>query len=390
MNLLLHPGFWLAVVAAQFVLAIGSGRRTATIFGMFNLAVLAILVGWQAALTVLVLAVLLWSVLQLVPSEAPAHHADRASRTAAGMCAVLVVVLVVYKVAREHPGLLAFDPAVSILAAISFSYVFLRSIDLTIAVTGRVAPLLDPIALAGYLAPFHMLLAGPINPYREHAVFARQPPAALAFPAFVAHLNTIATGLVYKFVIAESLRILAFGAGGALAAPASLADTAFLLVYLFFDFAGYSKVALGIGRLIGVPTPENFRAPLLAVSVTDFWNRWHMSLGAFVFRNIYTPLQLYLVRRVGVGRARHVSLLTLITAFGFVGVWHRMSAGFALWGVAMAIIMFVELVIRDYASRVPALQHHRVGLALRIVGPIYVIATISVSLRFIMREFLGL
>jgi len=203
------------------------------------------------------------------------------------------------------------------------------------------------------------------------------------------HLNTIATGLFYKFVIAESLKMLAFGARAPIAPPQSLADTMYLLVYLFFDFAGYSRIALGIGRLIGIPTPENFRAPLLAASVTDFWNRWHMSLGAFVFRNIYTPLQVALVRRFGIASARQVNLVTLIVSFGFVGIWHRMTLPFLLWGVSMGAIMFVERMVRDYAAGVPALQHRAVALAIRIAGPIYVIAVISLSLRFIMREFLG-
>jgi len=257
-------------------------------------------------------------------------------------------------------------------------------------VSGKTAPLISPLAVAGYLAPFHMLAAGPIAAYRDHATLDEAPPTAMSFPVFVIHLNTITTGLFYKFVIAESLKILAFGARGPLAAPQSLADTMFLLVYLFFDFAGYSKVALGIGRLLGIPTPENFRAPLLAVSVTDFWNRWHMSLGAFVFRNIYTPLQVALVRRVGIARSRQANLLTLVVAFGFVGVWHRMSVAFLLWGISMGVLMFVERLIRDYAASVPALQHRAVAIAMRIAGPVYVITAISLSLRFIMREFLGL
>ena len=304
-----------------------------------------------------------------------------------------------YKLLREHPSAVRMlaggrmpadlDAVVAVLSTVSFSYVFLRSVDMAAAVSTGAAPLVDPVSAAGYLAPFHMLPAGPIGSYREHLLIEECGGRTLSFGEFTVHLNDVATGLFYKFVIAEALKIFAFGARGPLAAPTSLADTMFLLVYVFFDFAGYSRIALGIGRICGIPTPVNFRAPFSAENVTAFWTRWHMSLGAFVSRNIFTPLQLSLVRRFGVRAAHHVSLITLVLAFGFVGLWHRVSVRFILWGVAMGAIMFLEKVVRDRLLEQRRFQTQGASMLVRILGPAYVFVVISVSLRFVVREFLG-
>lgn len=396
MNVLLNPLFWIAVIAVHLVMHVAPSNARGLTFGALNVIVLAAVVGWRAALAVSVIALLLWAALR---STVALRSRDAALMVgSAGIAAALVALFVCYKLSREHPQLwasaaaglapLRVDLVTSALAAISFSYVFLRGLDLTMAVaTGT--ELLNPISLLGYLAPFHMLAAGPIGSYRDH-VSSDQPPASDAsFRDLVGNLNEITTGLFYKFVIAESLKIFAYGVNGRISAPASLAGTMFLLVYLFFDFAGYSRIALGIGRLCGIPTPVNFNAPLLATSVTNFWTRWHMSLGAFVLRNIYTPLQLGLTRRLGAVRAHWVSLLTLLVSFAFVGLWHRLSLPFLLWGLGMGGIMFVEKRVRDYALRVPSFQGRPAAVALQVIGPVYVFLVLSLSLRFVMAELIG-
>lgn len=397
MNLLLDPRFWIAAIGLHVCMHVCPARHRSRMFGLFNLLVITALIGWRAAAMVALLAFVLWLPLRLVP-RMRRGRSDAAWIACGALCGLLVLVFVGYKLGREHNDIrlamagtsawLRLD-GLGVLAALSFSYVFLRAIDLVLAVTTGTAELADPVSVAGYLAPFHMLPAGPIASFSEHVAMNSAGAFEPSLTDLVLGLNQISTGLFYKFVIAESLRMFAFGLHAPLAAPESLADTMFLLIYVFFDFAGYSRVALGVGRLCGIPTPQNFKAPLLAPSITAFWTRWHMSLGSFVSRNIYTPLQLGLVRRLGLARAHWASLATLLLSFAFVGVWHRMSTGFLLWGLGMGAIMFLEKLVRDYSIRRRLFQQPRAATVMRVLGPAYVFIVISLSLRFVMREFLG-
>jgi len=357
---------------------------------MLNLLTLSGLLGWRTVAIAAAAIVLLWLVLAIASAtKGRARPLSMVIFVAVGMLFVL------HKVARGGAGMWwSFGPASTsisaVLTAVSFSFAALRVVDATIAVVWRGERLVDPISLSGYILPFHMLPAGPIAAYHDHVAIDDVPLPPPTFSHLVASVDEITTGLFYKFVIAQGLKYLAFGAAGTLAAPLTFLDTAYLLVYLFFDFAGYSRVAVGIGGLCGIPTPRNFHAPFAAVSITDFWTRWHASLSAFVRRNFYLPLQLRLVRRLGRERAPYAGLLSLVVAFGFVGVWHQIGFGFLLWGVTMGIVMFVEKLVRDRWLQTDWIRTRPALIALSIIGPVYVFVTIAGSLRYVMHSVLGL
>jgi membrane protein involved in D-alanine export len=250
-------------------------------------------------------------------------------------------------------------------------------------------PLLDPVSLVGYLAPFHMLSAGPINAYADHVAMNGQADVPSHFDGVLAGVNDLATGLFYKFVLAEAVRIFAFGVNAPMRA-ASWLDTALVLIYVFFDFAGYSRVAVAIGRLSAIPTPVNFAAPFASSTMTEFWTRWHMSLGAFVRRNLYLPVQLHLVRRAGLRWAHVVTVLSLVLSFAFVGLWHRLSLRFLLWGAGMGLLLSLEKLIRDHAlARYGWARTRTVTRGLAILGPAYVFVVLTTSLRLVVSELLG-
>jgi D-alanyl-lipoteichoic acid acyltransferase DltB (MBOAT superfamily) len=169
----------------------------------------------------------------------------------------------------------------------------------------------------------------------------------------------------------------------------SLADTAVLFVYVFFDFAGYSRIALAAGTLMGVPTPPNFRAPFGARNVTDFFTRWHMSLGGMVQRNIYVPLQLRLVRRFGVRRALWLALVTLVVCWLFVGLWHRLTGRFALYGVTFAVVVWIEKAVFDRRWVRPAKPGTAKAWVRRVLGMAYVFVTVTLMLHIVMNELLN-
>ncbi len=186
-----------------------------------------------------------------------------------------------------------------------------------------------------------MLLAGPVNIYKEHIQANNRSLSSKPPTKILLIINEITTGLFYKFVIAEGIRIYFYGLSGNILVSTWF-DSIILIIYVFFDFAGYSKIARGIGLLYGIPTPVNFNAPFIAVSITEFFTRWHMSMGQFVLHNLFTPIQLVLVRKFGVRWAAPASIISMVISFGFVGLWHRLNWTWLLWGVVMGILMAVE------------------------------------------------
>ncbi len=368
MNVLLDAPFWLAALAATVLMRLPWPARPMQRFGLLNALALTAVFGWRAALTAGVLSAVVWLSLRN----------GGAGQRAAAVVAAAVMLFVAHKLHLE--GLVTRGP-LDLLARLAWSYAFLRVCDAALSV-GAGARLADPLTLSGFLFPFHMLLAGPIGAYRAHLAAdedgATRPDDSAE--GLVAGLDLATTGLFFKLVLAEALRIFAFGLDGPLRTTGWF-DSALLLVYLFFDFAGVSLVALGIGRLLGVPTPVNFDRPFLAQSLTDFWQRWHASLGAWVRAHLFLPLQVRLVRAWGVRRAYAAGLLVLVASFGFVGAWHRFDSRFLLWGLGMGTALALEKLARDRLLRRDWARGPLVTRAWRVVGPAYVFAVITLSLH---------
>ncbi len=161
----------------------------------------------------------------------------------------------------------------------------------------------------------------------------------------------ILTGLFKKFVIADTLAL-----GMSLTAVnASQATSTFwlwVLLYgyalrLYFDFGGYTDIAIGIGILFGVKLPENFRRPYLATNITAFWQRWHMSLSDWARFYIFSPLSRSLLRRKrrpsGAAPANAIILLTAhLSTMTVIGLWHGITMNFFIWGLWQGAALFVH------------------------------------------------
>ena len=224
---------------------------------------------------------------------------------------------------------------------LSFSYIFVRCIDLAHSCIWKNKPLIDPISLMGYLMPLHMLVSGPVNIYDDHMQANEKSSPQMTPSRVLLVINEITTGLFYKFVLAEGIRLYFYGNAGNISATEWF-DPSVLVVYIFFDFAGYSKIARGMGLLYGIPTPENFNAPFLATSITEFFTRWHMSMGQFIKRNIFIPIQLSLLRKFGAKCASVSGVISMVISFGFVGLWHGLSWTWLLWGFALGTLIAGE------------------------------------------------
>lgn len=222
----------------------------------------------------------------------------------------------------------------AVLSAIGYSFFVLRVAEVVRAVAEEQSSPPDFPSLVNYLLPFHMLAAGPIQAYHE---FAEGNDRAL-MPAqareVLAGAERIARGLFKKFVLAVLIQkslLTDFQTPGIY----FYLELHIFIIWLYLDFSAYSDIAVGIGKIIGVPTPENFNNPLVARNLIDFWERWHISLSLFIRRNIFTPLQIFLIRRA-FGPPLVCAAVALLISFVFCGMWHGISMGWLMWGLLHA------------------------------------------------------
>ncbi len=188
-----------------------------------------------------------------------------------------------------------------------------------------------------YKALFPLLIAGPILRYREIAGRLERRRASLL--RWRLGMTLFILGLGQKVLLADTLavpadRIFALPAAELGQATAWLGVLCFHL-QLFFDFAGYSTMAIGLGHMLGLRFPANFDRPYLAQSLTEFWRRWHMTLSAWFRDYVYIPLG---GNRGGAWRTGRNLLLVYLLC----GLWHGAAATFVLWGLFHGALMLAE------------------------------------------------
>jgi D-alanyl-lipoteichoic acid acyltransferase DltB (MBOAT superfamily) len=368
-----------------------AGRARTTVFGLVNCVAVLGLLGAAALGALAALAVMLWIGLSCFRWLQSAGRRRASYAVLVALYASAAMPFVFYKVffdAVVPPAQGSSAPWVAVthlFRLVAFSYVFLRLVD-AIRAGAAGAPILDPLSLAGYIAPFFMIPAGPINSYAEHAKMNSTEPLQPTIASFVAAADVVTTGLFLRLVVAEGLRLLVVGVNGSWPMR-SFVDSAIILIYVYFDFWGYSLIALGVGQLLGVPTPANFNRPFRSQSVTEFWTRWHISLGDVVRRTFFVPIQVTLVRRFGQRWAYSTNLAALTVTFVFVGVWHRFSLPFVLWGVGVGAVVAAEKIVRD-ALRGRMRRGHWIERVQPILGPMYVFVVIVGTLHVAIAELM--
>jgi alginate O-acetyltransferase complex protein AlgI len=174
-----------------------------------------------------------------------------------------------------------------------------------------------------------------------------------------------AMGLFKKAVLADSVapyagNLFAFASGHETVGVTNawLGMFAYTL-QLYFDFSGYTDMALGIGYMLGIRLPVNFNSPLSATSIIDFWRRWHMTMTRWFTDFIYTPLATKMMRRGvrngygTVARVATVLCLPIVITFLLVGLWHGAGWGFVIWGAIQGVAMAANLIWREAKLRMP-------------------------------------
>jgi len=217
-------------------------------------------------------------------------------------------------------------PALSVVLPIGISFYVFQAISYMVDVWRGDAP--DRarfVDVAAYIALFPQLIAGPIVRYKTIANVLSAPRSSAVLVGEGAQRFML--GFCKKVLIADALAPVADGAfalSSPTAAEAWLGVLAFA-VQLFFDFSGYSDMAIGLGLILGFRFKENFDRPYVSASITEFWRRWHMSLSRWLRDYLYIPLG---GNRLGTGRT-YVNLM-LVMLFG--GLWHGAAWAFVAWG----------------------------------------------------------
>ncbi len=204
-----------------------------------------------------------------------------------------------------------------------------------------------------FVALFPQLIAGPIVRYKDIADQLDEREHKL--DKFASGVERFVIGLGKKVLIANNIGMLWDAYAASPAAELSfvgawMACLAFSM-QIYFDFSGYSDMAIGLGRMLGFEFLENFNYPYISKSVTEFWRRWHMSLGTWFRDYVYIPLG---GNRHGVYR----QLLNILIVWALTGFWHGASWTFLFWGVYYAFFLILEkLFLLKWLKKVPWLGH---------------------------------
>lgn len=238
-------------------------------------------------------------------------------------------------------------PALQIALPIGISFYTFQILSYVVDVRrGDASAQKNPIDLAAYIAMFPQLIAGPIVRYTDVAAQLRTRTHTRAGTA--AGTRRFVLGLAKKILIANVL--------GQLVQQFQTAqdpDTLFHWLYavgfmlqIYFDFSAYSDMAIGLGAIFGFTFPENFNYPYCSASITEFWRRWHISLGSWFRDYVYIPL--------GGSRVGKWKLLrNLLLVWAATGLWHGAAWNFVLWGLFYAVLLIAEKF-----ALLPKLQKH--------------------------------
>ena len=227
------------------------------------------------------------------------------------------------------PGIAVPDVALPI----GISFFTFQALSYVIDVyRGDAEPQRSFFSLLLYVSFFPQLIAGPIVRYKDIADQLSDRTVDIA--KINDGLYRFAVGLGKKVLIADSCSTVVSALYG-LEQPTVLgrwAAALFFTLQLYFDFSGYSDMAVGLGKMFGFEFRENFDHPLAARSATDFWRRWHISLGSFFRDYVYIPL----------GGNRRAQLRNILIVWLLTGLWHGASWNFVLWGLYYAVLLILE------------------------------------------------
>ena len=229
-------------------------------------------------------------------------------------------------------------PVINMTLPLGISFYTFQTMSYTIDVYRKDVPLeRNFIDFGAFVVLFPQLIAGPIVRYSDIRVEMHERTITLSHVEEGVRLFIL--GVASKVLVANNIGALwtdveEIGFGSISTGLAWLAIAAYTL-QIYFDFSGYSLMAIGLGKMLGFEFPKNFDFPYESKSVTEFWSRWHMTLGSWFREYVYIPLG-------GNRKGRHRQILNLFVVWALTGLWHGASWNFVLWGLYYFVLLVIE------------------------------------------------
>ncbi|HUR62076.1 MAG TPA: MBOAT family protein [Candidatus Thermoplasmatota archaeon] len=256
-------------------------------------------------------------------------------------------------------------PLFSVVLPVGISFFTFKTMSYTVDVYRREVPACrDPLKFLAFVSLFPELVAGPIVRYQNISHQIDHLPQRPRWHFFGVGVTLLVIGLAKKVLVADTVASyidpLWADAGHLTLGSAWTAALGYTL-QLYFDFSGYSDMAIGIAAMLGLRFPINFRAPYQALDPSDFWRRWHITLSTFLRDYLYIPLG-------GNRRGKLRTELNLVIVMALGGLWHGASWTFVLWGLYHGWLLMVHRMLKDPWARMPKAAQRLLTLFLVVLG----------------------
>ena len=250
----------------------------------------------------------------------------------------------------------------SLFRLMGASYMSFRAVQLLLDIYDGRLQKLRPVALGYFLLFFPAVSSGPIDRYRRFLSDLDRPPDRERYRTLLAQgIWKLAGGCVSAVVISGFIQQYWLAALPASGFGATLSYMYGYTFYLFFNFAGYSSMAIGTGYLLGIQMPENFNQPFLSVDMKDFWSRWHISLSTWLRDYLYSRFVMKSLKQKRFSNPRTASYLGYVLNMMAMGVWHGLQPQYLLYGVYHSALMCLNEVLDLHCKPFRSFKTHGAG-----------------------------
>lgn len=250
----------------------------------------------------------------------------------------------------------------SLFRLMGASYMSFRAVQVLLDIYDGRLQKLRPVALGYFLLFFPAVNSGPIDRYRRFLSDLDRPPDREHYRTLLAQgIWKLAGGCVSAVVISGFIQQYWLAALPASGFGATLSYMYGYTFYLFFNFAGYSSMAIGTGYLLGIQMPENFNQPFLSVDMKDFWSRWHISLSTWLRDYLYSRFVMKSLKQKRFSNLRTASYLGYVLNMMAMGAWHGLQPQYLLYGVYHSALMCLNEVLDLHCKSFRSFKTHGAG-----------------------------
>lgn len=250
----------------------------------------------------------------------------------------------------------------SLFRLMGASYMSFRAVQVLLDIYDGRLQKLRPVALGYFLLFFPAVSSGPIDRYRRFLSDLDRPPDREHYRTLLAQgIWKLAGGCVSAVVISGFIQQYWLAALPASGFGATLSYMYGYTFYLFFNFAGYSSMAIGTGYLLGIQMPENFNQPFLSVDMKDFWSRWHISLSTWLRDYLYSRFVMKSLKQKRFSNPRTASYLGYVLNMMSMGAWHGLQPQYLLYGVYHSALMCLNEVLDLHCKSFRSFKTHGAG-----------------------------